>query len=78
MIVTCYIVLMTIMMAITIIIIITTMIMIIMTTIVMTSPPKRYVEPRGKNLQNTMMHLTNYAINCENPDFEDRLARCGM
>lgn len=31
---------------------------------------EEYVEPKGKNLTNTMVHLTNYAINCENPNFQ--------
>jgi len=30
-----------------------------------------YVEPNGKNLSESMMHLTNYAINKENPNFEE-------
>mmetsp|Transcript_4094 Transcript_4094/g.7351 ORF Transcript_4094/g.7351 Transcript_4094/m.7351 type:complete len:1093 (-) Transcript_4094:100-3378(-) len=32
---------------------------------------EEYMEPKGKNLGRTMMHLTNYAINCENPNFEE-------
>jgi len=32
---------------------------------------EKYAEPRGKNLQQTMVHLTNYAINCENPEFQE-------
>lgn len=32
---------------------------------------EEYTEPKGKNLQRTMMHLTNYAINCDNPNFEE-------
>mmetsp|Transcript_92094 Transcript_92094/g.204438 ORF Transcript_92094/g.204438 Transcript_92094/m.204438 type:complete len:907 (-) Transcript_92094:236-2956(-) len=30
-----------------------------------------YVEPSGKNLSQTMVHLTNYAINKMNPNFEE-------
>jgi len=30
-----------------------------------------YVEPAGKNLQSMMVHLTNYAINKMNPNFEE-------
>lgn len=29
-----------------------------------------YVPPSGKNIGKQMMHLTNYAVNCKNPDFE--------
>jgi tubulin polyglutamylase TTLL6/13 len=32
---------------------------------------EEYSEPKAKNLQNTMVHLTNYAINCDNPNFEE-------
>lgn len=33
---------------------------------------EEYQEPKStKNLQRTMMHLTNYAINCDNPKFEE-------
>lgn len=34
---------------------------------------EEYVEPKGKNLCNSMMHLTNYAINCENPNFKQNI-----
>ena len=30
----------------------------------------RYTAPTGKNMKREMMHLTNYAVNCKNPDFE--------
>lgn len=32
---------------------------------------EQYIEPTGKNLQHTMVHLTNYAINKFNPNFEE-------
>lgn len=32
---------------------------------------EEYVEPKGKNLQNSMMHLTNYAINAGNENFKE-------
>ena len=32
-----------------------------------------YIPPTQKNLEKTMMHLTNYAINCKNPDFEENV-----
>jgi len=32
---------------------------------------EQYVEPTGKNLQQSMVHLTNYAINKMNPNFEE-------
>eukprot|EP00929_Paragymnodinium_shiwhaense_P061124 TRINITY_DN30523_c0_g1_i1.p1 TRINITY_DN30523_c0_g1~~TRINITY_DN30523_c0_g1_i1.p1 ORF type:complete len:982 (-),score=159.06 TRINITY_DN30523_c0_g1_i1:613-3558(-) len=32
---------------------------------------EEYTEPKLKNLANTMMHLTNYAINCDNADFQE-------
>lgn len=31
---------------------------------------EEYVCPNKENLDNMMMHLTNYAINKENPNFE--------
>lgn len=32
---------------------------------------EQYVEPSGKNIAQTMVHLTNYAINKMNPNFEE-------
>lgn len=32
---------------------------------------EKYVEPTGKNLSDSTMHLTNYAINKDNPNFEE-------
>lgn len=32
---------------------------------------EQYVEPTGKNLSQSMVHLTNYAINKMNPNFEE-------
>lgn len=32
---------------------------------------EQYVEPSGKNIQQSMVHLTNYAINKLNPNFEE-------
>lgn len=32
---------------------------------------EQYVEPSGKNIQQTMVHLTNYAVNKMNPNFEE-------
>lgn len=32
---------------------------------------EEYVEPSGKNISQTMVHLTNYAVNKMNPNFEE-------
>merc|ERR1719454_399499 len=33
---------------------------------------EEYTEPKGKNLGRNKVHLTNYAINCDNPNFEEK------